>query len=153
MCLHRRREEQSAKLRKTAEKLLLNQLKKHALGKLSTAQQRAVLQAQQSTAAEDDDDIPADLRVSHALKRPYSVPLAYAKNAPLAVSSMYHPILSMRRLLLGMWLLRFSKHILSNSSGNHLKASLWTLSTQINRHQQLQMRCWQHSCRTRMRMR
>ena len=61
--LVRRREEQSAKLRKTAEKLLLNQLKKHALGKFSANQQEAVLQAQQSIAVEDDD-IPADLRVS-----------------------------------------------------------------------------------------
>ena len=65
--LVRRREEQSAKLRKTAEKLLLNQLKKHALGKFSASQQEAVLQAQQSVAVEDDN-IPADLRVSARAK-------------------------------------------------------------------------------------
>ena len=63
----RRREEQGAKLRKTAEKLLLNQLKKHALGKMSESQQATVLQAQQSVAMDEDEEIPADLRVSKLL--------------------------------------------------------------------------------------
>ena len=63
----RRREEQSAKLRKTAEKLLLNQLKKHALKNMSGSQQAAVLQQakQTSTAGPtDSEEIPADLLVS-----------------------------------------------------------------------------------------
>ena len=63
----RRREEQGAKLRKTAEKLLLNQLKKHALKNMSGSQQAAVLeQAQQAAAADHtpSDEIPADLLVS-----------------------------------------------------------------------------------------
>ncbi len=66
----RRREEQSAKLRKTAEKLLLNQLKKHALKNMPGSQQAAVLQQakQTSTAAPtESEEIPADLLVS-ALK-------------------------------------------------------------------------------------
>lgn len=63
----RRREEQGAKLRKTAEKLLLNQLKKHALQNMSGSQQAAVLeQAQQAAAADPapSDEIPADWLVS-----------------------------------------------------------------------------------------
>lgn len=64
----RRREEQSVKLRKTAEKLLMNQLKKHALKNMSGSQQMAVLaQAKQTQAAAAEpspsDDIPADLLV------------------------------------------------------------------------------------------
>lgn len=81
----RRREEQGAKLRKTAEKLLLNQLKKHALGKMSEAQQATVLQAQQSTALDADDEIPADLRVSelHAWAVELSASaLQYVHNQP-----------------------------------------------------------------------
>lgn len=64
MC--RRREEQSAKLRKTAEKLLLNQLKKHALTQMSGPQQAAVLQQAQQTLTAgppDSEEIPADLLV------------------------------------------------------------------------------------------
>ncbi len=66
----RRREEQSAKLRKTAEKLLLNQLKKHALKNMSGSQQAAVLQQAKQTSTADvteSEEIPADLLVS-ALK-------------------------------------------------------------------------------------
>ena len=62
----RRREEQSVKLRKTAEKLLMNQLKKHALKNMSGSQQAAVLaQAKQASAAgpSPSDEIPADLLV------------------------------------------------------------------------------------------
>lgn len=63
----RRREEQSAKLRKTAEKLLLNQLKKHALKNMSGPQQAAVLQQAKQTSTADptkSEEIPADLLVS-----------------------------------------------------------------------------------------
>ncbi|KAL3160299.1 hypothetical protein ABBQ38_009690 [Trebouxia sp. C0009 RCD-2024] len=62
-----RREEQSVKLRKTAEKLLMNQLKKHALQNMSGSQQTAVLaQAKQRQRAlgagpSPSDDIPPDL--------------------------------------------------------------------------------------------
>ena len=62
----RRREEQSVKLRKTAEKLLMNQLKKHALKNMSGSQQAAVFaQAKQTSAADPSpsDEVPADLLV------------------------------------------------------------------------------------------
>ena len=63
----RRREEQSAKLRKTAEKLLLNQLKKHAMKNMSGSQQAAALQqAKQASLAgpTESEKVPADLLVS-----------------------------------------------------------------------------------------
>lgn len=63
----RRREEQSAKLRKTAEKLLMNQLKKHALKNMSGSQQAAVLQQAKQTSTVDpteSEEIPADLLVN-----------------------------------------------------------------------------------------
>ena len=57
----RRREEQSVKLRKTAEKLLMNQLKKHALKNMSGSQQAAVLaQAKQTQQASSRDPSPSD---------------------------------------------------------------------------------------------
>ncbi len=65
--LCRRREEQSAKLRKTAEKLLLNQLKKHALKNMSGSQQAAVLRQAKQTSTVDrteSEEIPADLLVN-----------------------------------------------------------------------------------------
>ena len=68
----RRREEQSVKLRKTAEKLLLNQLKKQALKKVSGSQQAVILeQAQQASepVPTDSQEVPADLLVgcSHSI--------------------------------------------------------------------------------------
>ena len=70
----RRREEQSVKLRKTAEKLLMNQLKKHALKNMSGSQQTAVLaqaeQTQQALAMDPSPsvEIPADLLVSRFMQ-------------------------------------------------------------------------------------
>lgn len=91
----RRREEQSVKLRKTAEKLLMNQLKKHALKNMSGSQQTAVLaqakQTQQALGAgpSPSDEIPADLLVSriHASKTYKTTSLIQAQSCFLTLGT------------------------------------------------------------------